>query len=248
VPYTAKSLKEIISDTMTDCLRLLENFEKLREGDEMIYFSTPDKVGIGISRGPACCTSSGGTIIDYSGRVINLASRLNDFARPSGVVFDSGLGLTLLPKEMQDLFLCENVYVRGIAEEKPIKVHFTKQCTIIPSDRKQPLKQPLLVTKTWDVSYKHLKEGCDTRATFYSKDIEQKPFDEKQMYLEVSFEIAGGTGYFNIDTSGDSYVRYFEKGGACKLQIEFARLMKKLQKYSIGDDQMITFKLGYRVT
>src|SRR5208337_2092754 len=54
IPYTAETLKDAVDNTMINCLKLIENFGKLQEGDEMINFPTPDKLGIGISRGSVC--------------------------------------------------------------------------------------------------------------------------------------------------------------------------------------------------
>ena len=58
---------------------------------------------IGISRGTVCRLVSKGKTLDYSGRVVNLASRLMDDARPSGVVFDASVGIDLLSEEQAKL-------------------------------------------------------------------------------------------------------------------------------------------------
>lgn len=184
--YTPKTLKELLVKTVQKSLNLIQNFGKLCEGDEMVYFPTPDEVGIGISRGLACCISSGETILDYSGRVINLASRLNDLARPCGIVFDSGLGLSLLPKEMQELFLSEEVYIRGIAEDKPITVYFSKQNTIIPPSRKQPLKEPQWSVKTYTHSFRRLKDIYTDRTRSVQIEI-SKPLDENQISIDLGY-------------------------------------------------------------
>jgi len=70
----------------------------------MTNFPTPDKIGIGITRGSVCCIMSGSKILDYSGRNLNLASRLMEMARPSGIVFDESFGLDLLSDEKKVFF------------------------------------------------------------------------------------------------------------------------------------------------
>jgi class 3 adenylate cyclase len=248
VPYTSESLKDAVNNTMTSCLNLLENFGKLREGDDMIYFSTPDKIGIGISRGAACCISSEGTIIDYSGRVINLASRLNDFARPSGIVFDSKLGLGLLPKEMQDLFLCENVYIRGIAEDKPIAIYFTKQHTLIPPSRKEPLKEPEWVVDTVTEPYRILKESCFHDSKNYAISLQRKPLDEKQITLEINYLTSYETQrMFLLDTSVEG-IRYINTGTKHFLYINYPFLMKHIDKDAVKDDTEVNFEVSYPST
>jgi len=243
ITYTPDSLKDTVINTVSNCLKLLENFKKLREGDDMIYFPTPDKVGIGISRGVACCITSGETIVDYSGRVINLASRLNDFARPSGIVFDSNLGLALLPKEIQELFLRDNVYVRGIAEDTPIAVHFTKQLTIIPSSRKEPLKEPEWSTKTYSDSFKALKETFSSGNVFYTLEL-GKPLDEKQIRIEISYatDTRGSTAFF-LDTNSKG-VQYVNRGVKHYVFVAFSVMMEALDGKP-KDDTIVRFEVNY---
>lgn len=246
IPYTRESLKETVIKTMQSCLSLLQNFGKLHEGDDMIYFPTPDKIGIGVSRGTACCISSDATIVDYSGKVINLASRLNDFARPCGIVFDFSLGWMLLPKEIQELFLSDNVYVRGIAEDKPIPIYYTKEYTIVPPSRKTPLKEPRWIEQHLTDSYRTLKENCETGITEYTFDLEEKPLDEKQIYLEVRVPY-GKRGYRYCDLyPGKSIgVSYREHGTKRYIEIDSAKLLKVLTRFGAKEDTNIRFYATY---
>ena len=246
ITYTANSLKDVVTNTMTNCLNLLEDFKKLREGDNMIYFPTPENVGIGISRGAACCISSDGTVIDYSGRVINLASRLNDFARPSGIVFDSSLGLTLLPNEIQGVFLCDNVYVRGIAESKPIAVYFTKQHTIIPPSRKVPLKEPEWSAITYQDSFKTLRESSSGGDSHYVMEI-NKPLDEKQIHVNVSFKIGTQVKLIFLDMTSRG-VKYVHYGKGHYVEIAFPVLIEELSKKKLQDDTIVIFEVSYPAT
>jgi class 3 adenylate cyclase len=91
IPYEDKSLKEVIRATVDTCLKVVEQFPKFCEDDPMINFETPQKIGIGISRGTVCRLVSKDKTLDYSGRVVNLASRLMDMARPGGIVFDASV-------------------------------------------------------------------------------------------------------------------------------------------------------------
>lgn len=45
-----KQVKSTINKVMESCLKLVEDFCNLCEREEVIYFPTPDKVGIGIAR------------------------------------------------------------------------------------------------------------------------------------------------------------------------------------------------------
>jgi len=113
--------KATVNKTIESCVRLVQDFGSLCKGEDRIYFSTPDKIGIGVARGSPCCIVSGNKILDYSGKVLNLASRLMDMARPSGIVCDTSLGFNLLSKEKRESFeKDDNVFVRGIAEKQPL--------------------------------------------------------------------------------------------------------------------------------
>ena len=244
IKYTSDSLKDAVAYTMTTCLRLLVDFKKLREGDDMIYFPTPEMVGIGISRGAACCISSGETIIDYSGRVINLAARLNDFARPSGIVFDAGLGMTLLPKDMRELFLCDNVFIRGIAEDKHISVCFTKNHTIIPDSRKQPLNEPEWVEQQSDIrTYKELKEDFASGVTVYGISLDRKPSDEKQINIQLFYDFDEQRFVF-LKTS-DAGVRVRTTGTRYFVGIEGSMIMKDFDESGAKDDSKVTMVITY---
>lgn len=247
LPYKEESRKDLMVTTTKNCLSLLRDFGKLCEGDDMINFSTPDKIGIGMSRGTACCITSGGTIVDYSGKVINLASRLNDFARPGGIVFDSSLGIALLPKKLQELFLPEKVYVRGIAEDKPITIYFTKQYTLIPSSRKQPLKEPEWSIKTFQKNFGTMKAlSPDTRC--YSMFLPDKPLDEKQISLVISYrdeDVAEVMKYFALNTASEG-VKYIVIGSKQAVNIKMPELMKLLKDVR-RDDTLIKFEVSYPV-
>ena len=66
----------------------MDDFPTMFTDDPMINFATPTNLGFGIARGTACCLFSGKRILDYSGQLLNLAARLNDLARPKGLVID----------------------------------------------------------------------------------------------------------------------------------------------------------------
>jgi class 3 adenylate cyclase len=96
IPYNESNLQANVRQTIDSSLEITKTFCTFCENDPMITFETPKKIGIGLSRGTACCLISQDKIMDYSGRVLNLASRLMDVARPSGIVFDAVFGEGLL--------------------------------------------------------------------------------------------------------------------------------------------------------
>ncbi len=75
------------------CVVLTTDFESFFSDDEyMVACRVPDRIGIGIAMGPVGCLVSDSQIVDYSGRPLNLASRLMGMARPRGIVVDARVG------------------------------------------------------------------------------------------------------------------------------------------------------------
>jgi class 3 adenylate cyclase len=234
IPYDETSPKDTVAKTIDKCLSLMRDFGKLHDGDDMIYFPTPEKIGIGISRGTACCITSDETIVDYSGKVLNLASRLNDLARPSGIVFDASLGFNLVPKEVQESFRDEKVYVRGIAENKPITVYFTKQYTLIPSSRKEPFNQPKWNIVRVPEKFIDLKTSCQSGLGLYALFLPIKPLDEKQITVEISLNLRGRYIYVLLDTSSKG-VHFTARGLKYSIDIDYPMLVESLkQRGEIG--------------
>lgn len=141
ISYAESTLKEVASNAIKSCLRCYEEFARICDNDPMINFSdVPTRVGIGIARGTACCLKSNDLILDYSGHILNLASRLMSLARPSGIVIDGDFVIQLLDDEDRELFEEKEVYIRSIAEESPKIVFVLKDAVDIPFEHLQPLR------------------------------------------------------------------------------------------------------------
>jgi len=136
--YTEASLKTVAANVMESCMKVIDDFPRLCEGDEMVNFDVPDKLGIGLCRGAASRLVSDGMTLDYSGRPLNIASRLMDLARPSGLVVDATFGTKLIPPEIMARFSSAEVYPRGMSLGKPMSVLFTRDLTVIPPSATQP--------------------------------------------------------------------------------------------------------------
>jgi class 3 adenylate cyclase len=139
--FERESLQNTIRSATDISLRLVENFPAICDDDPMVNFDVPTELGVGLARGTVTCLKSGNTILDYSGRALNLASRLMDLARPSGVVFDGTFGFELLDENVQQLFVEEAVYVKSLAEDDPITVYCLRDAVTIPQVNKSPMNQ-----------------------------------------------------------------------------------------------------------
>lgn len=120
--YSERDLPQVAEYVLTACLRAMDDFPAMFDGDPMVNFLTPTDLGFGISRGPTCCIFSGRTVVDYSGQLLNLAARLNDYARPRGIVLDGQFQMGVIPASLRHRFAQSDVYIRGIAEDTPRRV------------------------------------------------------------------------------------------------------------------------------
>jgi len=136
---TEESLRETARAAVAACLRCVDEFPRICEGDPMINFDVPTGIGFGVARGTACCLVSGDVILDYSGQLLNLASRLMHLARPRGVVLDGAFGLELLAPDQRELFGQAQVCMRGVAETEPTMVYAQAGVVEVPEEAAMPL-------------------------------------------------------------------------------------------------------------
>ena len=149
IPFEDDSLRETAQRTVDACVKCVSEFADVCKSDPMVNFPTPDKIGFGVAWGAACCLASAdNSVLDYSGHLLNLASRLMDLARPLGIVLDGAFGVELLVKKTQDLFVAEEVYLRSVAEEEPIRVYILKGVVEIPDAAKRPIRPERWEVKT----------------------------------------------------------------------------------------------------
>lgn len=145
--YSEKTLKAVSHEVLDACFRALEQYRSMFDRDPMINYSIPGAIGIGVARGSASCLYAGKTIIDYSGAIVNLASRLNDYARPKGIVIDGKFLLDVVSEEFRALLAESNVYIRGIAEKEAVPIFHTKE-VVLPQYALRPIQDEVRKTMT----------------------------------------------------------------------------------------------------
>jgi hypothetical protein len=225
----------------------LENFASLLAEDPMINYPTPQKIGIGLTRGSACCIlskdNSEDKILDYSGGILNLASRLMDLARPSGIVIDDSFHIDLLEDETKKLFEEKNVYVRGIAEEKPRRIYYTKKQTLLPESSERPIRELQWKTQEFDYSYSKVKKFV--RLT--SVKLDKKPSDENRISVEISRPNPDLGTIAILDYSiNDDKISLNHIGNKYEVIIDFSAINKEsLEGKGLLDDTIITIKVVY---
>ncbi|MDH3892720.1 MAG: hypothetical protein OEV49_16790 [candidate division Zixibacteria bacterium] len=243
VPYDQWTLKDRARDTVKWCLSLVKKFNTICRNDPMINFAVPDKIGIGLCRGPVTKLIAGRTILDYSGTVLNVASRLMDIARPSGIVFDEGFGLELLHPSTRKLFAKESVFIKGVAEHKPMSIHYTVQNTRVGTSYKKPLAAVQWETETDQLALKEIK----ARQKRFSYDLKKEPLDPAQLKVKVTFpHVHSGRKKKGLVSfvDFDSY-RFDTEAGQPFVEIDYDALAKMLASHEVKDNMQVTIDIKY---
>lgn len=245
IPYDENNLKDRIQETINICLKAIKVFPLLCKNDPMINFQVPTKIGVGLSRGTACRLVSGTKTIDYSGRILNLASRLMDFARPYGIVFDSGFGYNLLNDTQKELFKNEKIYIKGIAEKEPVSIYYTNMVTEIPIQSKKPIQKERWESIALKKSFREIKSFGS-----FTYPLKEEPIDQSSIRIMVEYpSIENGKVQKDVVSYIDSFkeFRYEVKAGIPELSIDYSALVKELTKVNLKNNHKITLTISYLV-
>lgn len=132
---------QVTRDLAETCMKVVTAFRTMFDDDAMLDDAVPRDLGAGLAIGAATRLVADDITIDYSGRPLNLAARLMDLARPSGLVLDRRARLAL-GESMGELELAEDeVYVKGVAEDSPMTIAYSSQLTSIPDRYHNPIGQ-----------------------------------------------------------------------------------------------------------
>ncbi|MFC1927351.1 hypothetical protein ACFLW7_02085 [Chloroflexota bacterium] len=243
IRFDESTLKEMAQKTVAGCMACHAEFGNICDDDPMIYFKVPNKIGIGVARGTACCLVSGDVTIDYSGQLLNLTSRLTGLARPSGIVIHGNFGIDILDESMRSSFQDQDVYLDGIAEHKPIRIYFTKESTIIPKRNREPI-----VAEKW----RHKKDVKPFRdilrcTQWFRYYLESEPASAEDIKVTVKYPsvVDGKTEEdYEIGITFQDFKYEREAGKSC-IRLNFPKLSKRLQADSVGEDMDIHIDIAY---
>lgn len=248
IPFNKENIVEISNSTIKSCLNLIEAFGSICKDKRMINFPIPKKIGIGVARGSACCITANNKILDYSGKILNLASRLMDKARPSGIVFDESFQINLLSDDIKDLFSEKSICLRSIAEETPIKVYYTKRYTFISDKDKEPIKEPKWYMQKQKHRYDVLK-NLALSAKSLSFILKKKPLAVNQICIIVAFNSPKTKGFVTtwwLSTELES-ITYERKGNLNRIDIDYNILLTNLENQGLTNDVKIEFLVKYPI-
>jgi hypothetical protein len=204
----------------------------------MINFLLPQAIGFGIARGTACCLFSGEQILDYSGHLLNLASRLNDLARPSGIVLDGNYLSSVIPEAQRGMFKEQEVYLRSIAEDKPMKVFYLDKYV-----RVSELSLSPLAGETWKTIVKTFtKNQFDRLADIWAEDLPTPVKSQDKIKVIITAPKKGLKGYSAIIDVDFSYI---EAGSNPTLELNIAKVRDDSDIKSLAKNAKMTLKIEY---
>jgi class 3 adenylate cyclase len=180
-----RSLTTVVRKVVGDALKLVTAFPRLVADDPAINFDVPSNIGIGLARGSASRLRTRRTILDYSGRPLNLASRLMELARPSGVVVDGQFGLDLLAPAVRERFSSDQVYLSGIAEREPHEIYYTSDYTQLNPIAKQQIRE----TQWERVRETYKLRDIRDLSPVYKYPLPSKPLDPDEINIEFETTI-----------------------------------------------------------
>jgi len=243
--FDESDLKEIVATTVTDAMEIVETFGSLCDDDDMVNFDVPQDVGVGIARGSACRLASDDLTLDYSGRVLNLASRLMELARPRGVILDATLGTTLLADDVRSRFSAETVYLKGVSPDEPTQVCCWPDEVEIPESYKHPFGEKRWAHATMETTRRQLEES---EAANYRFTLDPQPIIDHD--AECSIEHAAVTPGRRKSRSRtkifDHPVEIVESAGRKSARIDQTKLADSLRSAGVGPTWGVKVSVSYR--
>jgi hypothetical protein len=233
-------------------LKLVREFKGICKNDPMLNFDVPERIGIGIARGAATrLISKDGRILDYSGRPLNLASRLMDIARPEGVVLDQSFRpRELLTKPLVQHFATESVYLRSVAERTPIQIFYTEGRTEISPLNKRPLDDVQREAFTSEYTVREIEELG--RIEIWRIDLPSIPLDEDEILVTVEHPAITAKGakhpkwtrFFQLNKNKSGFV-YGEHAGSPYVDVNARKLAESLREIGIKQSWNIGIEVAY---
>ncbi|HEU0130137.1 MAG TPA: hypothetical protein VFQ85_04005 [Mycobacteriales bacterium] len=243
IDYDEATVDRTVIDSLARAIRLVEEFPSLCSSDKMVNFDVPGALGIGLARGAATCLTSGDVVLDYSGRPLNLASRLMDLARPLGVVFDSSFVHGVDVEELREEFHEEPVFIKGLAEDDPITVLVLNDTVEVPEFNWHPINRS--VTKVVKVTEEPFKELLTYEK--YVKKLEAEPIDPQgiQVRTKSPKALPNGRKHKSLRTNRSFKAEYIRRGGEPYARIDFNAIGRTLVRDGVKPMWKVEVTLEY---
>jgi len=248
--YEESSVKDTVNTIIEKCIELEKKFSTLIKNNPMVAFETPSYIGIGVTRGPACCIYNGEYIIDYSGKILNHAARLMEKARPSGVICDYISFYNILNESLSVKFEENEACLRGVSEKEPIKILVQKNKSVITEADKRPLNKI-----NWEIIKKSYTVEHIKRITgqWWRLALDKRPLNKSDITVEITYPKYNQGGkvpklenYLEYDITSQ-YMKYQVRGPTQSLTIDWSQMKARIEKYDISDDEEIRLDIMYPI-
>jgi hypothetical protein len=238
---TEEDLEDLVVKTVADAKEIINSFGELTKAAKMINFDVPDQVGIGISRGSAVRLVAEDVTLDYSGRVLNVASRLMDLARPAGLVLDQGFGTDLLPTELADDLVEQEVFLKGVSPRDPVRISYWPSSVEIPAVNLKPLDE-----QNWEHATHRCTLGVLKKMPALALPLSAQPLSPDTLDCRVRHDQVVGDGeeegyycFHSIDVS------LIELEGRPCASIDLEELVEVLDADGVSDLADLQIKVSY---
>jgi class 3 adenylate cyclase len=245
-PCEKGKLDEDANYALNACQKVHESFPSLVD-DPMVNIKKPQKIGIGLSRGAAFRIVANGGTLDYSGRVLNLASRLMNLARPSGIVFDCEfLSGIKAPSDLEKTFSKDKVWLWGIAETDPIEIYYSRAYgTSIPAMYKKRLDLREWTSEKGYWSFESIESNEKGNLNIaFILDNEPRDVDEIIVKLEYPPDLASKWSSDEYVLPGE-FLQYQFVGGEPKIVIYTRLLADRLRQLGFVSNHQCVFVFKY---
>lgn len=245
-PYEEESLADAANHALKTCQQVHQTFRSLVD-DSILNIKKPQKIGIGLSRGAAFRIIANGETLDYSGRVLNRASRLMNLARPNGIVFDreylTGLAQ---PTDLDKTFSKSKVWLWGIAERDPIEIYYSRSYgTRIPHTYRKRLDARKWATERayWSLGSIEASIKADTSVSFR---LAWEPRDPDEIAVAVLYTAALQKRWDCIDLILPSRYFYYDLvGGEPRVSFHGEPLVELLRQDGFSSEDKCIFVFKY---
>jgi hypothetical protein len=82
LPADARQVPDVVSSVLSRCVSLVGAFGQITADDYMINFPVPQMLGVGVARGSVTRLMSDASVLDYTGRCLNLAAEFGESDHP----------------------------------------------------------------------------------------------------------------------------------------------------------------------
>lgn len=245
--FEEDQLQEKADSVVSDAMEIVDTSGTLSMGESMINFDVPEQVGIGLARGSAAKLVSGDKTLDYSGRVLNLASRLMELARPRGLVIDSAFGHDLIPGKYRDSFRSEDVYLKGISPRDKMQVYCAPDELEIPKSNLQPFDEPKWETETHNTTLAEVRVSAKTPKLGFQLDA--TPLPDSLAVKAFHPQVESGRKASKRFRAWHPIEAYFElRHGQPYAVFDQAGLRKILEEAGVRRNWPIEIKFFYRLS